>query len=88
MVNFFRAPIEKETTSFEQGVLVIPSYLAKGMEFDAVVIYNASDECYGRENERNLFYTVCTRAMHELVMCYTGEMNLFLKEVSPQLYEE
>jgi DNA helicase II / ATP-dependent DNA helicase PcrA len=79
--------IEKETTSFEQGVLVIPSYLAKGMEFDAVVIYNASDECYGRENERNLFYTVCTRAMHELVMCYTGEMNLFLAEIPAMLYE-
>jgi DNA helicase II / ATP-dependent DNA helicase PcrA len=76
--------IEKETTSFEQGVLVIPSYLAKGMEFDAVVVHDASN--YGRENERNLFYTVCTREMHALVVCYTEEMNRFLEEIPRELY--
>ncbi|GGE59576.1 RNA polymerase recycling motor HelD [Priestia taiwanensis] len=77
--------IEKETTSLQQGVLVMPSYLAKGMEFDAVIVYDASN--YVGENERNLFYTVCTRAMHELVICYTGGMSDFLKEVPASLYE-
>jgi DNA helicase-2/ATP-dependent DNA helicase PcrA len=71
--------IGKETVSFEPGVVVIPSYLAKGVEFDAVILYNASQEVYGRESERKLFYTACTRAMHELHLYHIGEKSLFLK---------
>ncbi|MGR5914097.1 ATP-binding domain-containing protein [Bacillus pacificus] len=39
--------------------------MAKGIEFDAVIIFDASHESYYRESERSLFYTACTRAMHE-----------------------
>ena len=38
------------STEYEQGVVVIPSYLAKGIEFDAVIIYDASDQVYGDES--------------------------------------
>jgi DNA helicase II / ATP-dependent DNA helicase PcrA len=78
--------IKKETTSFEPGILVIPSYLAKGVEFDGVMIYNASKEQYGRESERTLFYTACTRAMHELHMYVMGETSPFVTFVSPDTY--
>ncbi|PTM59404.1 RNA polymerase recycling motor HelD [Desmospora activa] len=71
--------IQKETASFESGVVVIPSYLAKGVEFDVVILYNGSQEQYGRENERNLLYTACTRAMHELHLYFIGERSPFLK---------
>lgn len=88
------APIEgqmrligKETSSFEEGVVVIPAYLAKGVEFDAVILYNGSEEQYGRESERKLFYTACTRAMHELHVYAVGEMSPFLKGVSRETYE-
>lgn len=63
---------QTETTTFEPGNVVIPSYLAKGVEFDAVIVYDASAVNYGRENERRLFYTVCTRAMHELHLYTVG----------------
>lgn len=56
--------IEKGTIAFETGILVIPSYLAKGIEFDSVLLYDVSQ--YNRESERRLLYTACTRAMHEL----------------------
>jgi DNA helicase-2/ATP-dependent DNA helicase PcrA len=79
--------IGTETSSFEQGTVVIPSYLAKGVEFDGVVIYDASGDVYGRESERKLFYTACTRAMHELHLCYTGEPSPFLAGASPDSYE-
>lgn len=59
--------VTTETTSLESGVSVIPSYLAKGIEFDAVLIWNASR--YGEE-DRKLLYTAVTRAMHELVVLY------------------
>jgi DNA helicase II / ATP-dependent DNA helicase PcrA len=62
--------IEKRTLSYELGIVVIPSYLAKGIEFDAVIIYDSSK--YSRETERKLFYTACTRAMHELHIASVG----------------
>lgn len=74
--------------SFEQGTVVIPSYLAKGVEFDGVVLYDASASLYGRESERKLFYTACTRAMHELHICYTGERSPFLAMVARETYDE
>ena len=78
--------IGKETISFEPGVLVIPSYLAKGVEFDAVIIYDGSKLRYGKESERKLFYTACTRAMHELHIYCNGEMSPFISEASPETY--
>jgi DNA helicase II / ATP-dependent DNA helicase PcrA len=63
--------IEKGTVSFETGLLVIPSYLAKGIEFDSVLLYNVA--AYQRESERRLLYTACTRAMHELHLFSTSE---------------
>ncbi|MFF2450160.1 RNA polymerase recycling motor HelD [Neobacillus sp. NPDC058068] len=77
--------IEKGTVSYEKGILVIPSYLAKGIEFDAVILYDCSE--YKRESERKLFYTVCTRAMHELYMYATGEISPLVNLVSRDAYE-
>jgi len=71
--------IQKETVVFEKGIVVIPVYLAKGVEFDAVIIPDASAERYGRESDRRLFYTACTRAMHELFLYYTNERSPFIK---------
>ncbi|NOU77563.1 helicase [Paenibacillus sp. LMG 31459] len=79
--------ITKNTPTFEKGVQVIPAYLAKGVEFDAVLIYDTSTQTYQRENERKLFYTACTRAMHVLQLYTTGEWTPFIREVDPALYE-
>lgn len=70
--------ITKDVQKYEQGILVIPSYLAKGLEFDAVLLYNASCEQYGRESERLLLYTAATRAMHHLTVYVVGEASPFL----------
>ncbi|MGB8954493.1 MAG: RNA polymerase recycling motor HelD [Tumebacillaceae bacterium] len=78
--------IGQETATFESGTLVIPAYLAKGVEFDAVILYNGSKEQYGRESERKLFYTACTRAMHELHVYAVGELSPFLSGVSLETY--
>ncbi|QHT60799.1 UvrD-helicase domain-containing protein [Paenibacillus lycopersici] len=73
--------VESETSSFEPGIAVIPSYLAKGVEFDAVLVYDASGSHsgYGQESDRKLFYTVCTRAMHELHLFALGSAGPFLQ---------
>lgn len=64
---------------YEKGLVVLPAYLAKGIEFDAVLLYNASAQVYGDESLRRLFYTACTRAMHDLRMYSLGEPSPFLR---------
>ena len=70
--------LTKNTRNFVSGVVVIPAYLAKGLEFDGVIVYNAGSEIYQRESERKLLYTACTRAMHQLWLYYTGELTPLL----------
>jgi DNA helicase IV len=79
--------ITKHTPSFEKGTVVIPAYLAKGVEFDAVILYDGSQDKYGREQERKLFYTVCTRAMHLLHIYTLGEPSPFITAVHPETYQ-
>jgi DNA helicase II / ATP-dependent DNA helicase PcrA len=74
-----------EDAAFQKGIIVIPSYLAKGIEFDAAAIYDASG--YQNERERKLFYTVCTRAMHELTVFYNGLPCPFIQDAPKVLYE-
>lgn len=77
----------KETVTFEKGAMVIPVYLAKGIEFDAVLIYEASLQAYSRDNERKLLYTACTRAMHRLHLYSTGDWSPFVQALPANLYE-
>ncbi|MEK5070017.1 RNA polymerase recycling motor HelD [Sporosarcina sp. FSL K6-1508] len=66
---------------YEEGVVVVPSYLSKGIEFDAVIIYDASEQVYGDESLRRVFYTACTRAMHYLQLYSVGEPTPLLSNV-------
>ncbi|PKR83942.1 RNA polymerase recycling motor HelD [Heyndrickxia camelliae] len=75
-----------ETREFNEGIIVIPSYLAKGLEFDSVIVLNASDEVYGKETERRLLYTICTRAMHRLVVTSIGSPTRLLNSVPNDYY--
>lgn len=60
---------------FSSGAVVLPAYLAKGLEFDAVIIHDAGGGNYAREEERLLLYTACTRALHELRVYHTGALT-------------
>ncbi|HHT93029.1 MAG TPA: ATP-binding domain-containing protein [Clostridiaceae bacterium] len=61
------------------AVKILPVYLAKGLEFDCVAIWNASKDEYYDKSDRQMLYTACTRAMHELRVFYQGEITPFLK---------
>lgn len=71
--------ILKDDDEYVSDTLVIPAYLAKGLEFDVVLIYNAGDENYCCEEERLLLYTACTRALHILHIYYSGSCTPLLK---------
>lgn len=49
----------------EEKIVVMPIMLAKGLEFDVVIVWDDRDEVYWQEN-KNLKYLMCTRALHEL----------------------
>jgi len=69
------------------GTLIIPSYLAKGLEFDAVIMWDASKRNYHRIDETQLVYTITSRAMYKLDMIYTGTKSPLL-DVDQDTYEE
>lgn len=79
--------ISREETRFLPGVVVLAVYLAKGLEFDAVIIYNAGAQTYRQEAERNILYTACTRALHYLYIFYDNDLTHFIKAVDEELYE-
>ena len=55
------------TKEFNKKMVVIPSYIAKGLEFDSVIVYTKEENKY-QENEKNLYYVACTRAQHQLIV--------------------
>lgn len=76
----------QEAHTFGKGIVVIPAYLAKGIEFDAVIIADASDQNFQDTLERNLFYTACTRAMHELSLFSIGKPSRFIQTIPKKQY--
>lgn len=50
-----------------KNVKIIPVYEAKGLEYDAVIVYTEKDNYY-RKDEDNLLYVAVTRALHALVV--------------------
>ncbi|MHB1127877.1 MAG: HelD family protein [Bacillota bacterium] len=65
---------------FPLGAVVIPAYMAKGLEFDAVLVYGVSKKNYFSDLDRRLLYIACTRALHRLALYYTGEISPFITQ--------
>ncbi len=80
--------ISNQNEVYQGGVIVIPSYLAKGLEFDAVLVHSVEDKDYYKEEDRRLLYTVCTRALHELYLYYFDNMSVFIKKIGENFYTE
>ncbi len=72
---------------FVRGIVVIPSYLAKGLEFETALIYGADAWHYSHPDDRRLLHMVCTRALHKLYLYSDGPVSPFISEVDPALYE-
>ncbi len=60
------------------GVFAIPLYAAKGLEFDAVLVCDVDAAHYLDEEDRNLLYIACTRALHRLSLFYAGDASPLL----------
>ena len=74
--------ITENNEQYNGGLCIMPSYLSKGLEFDAIIIYNANAKNYSSTNiDMKLLYAATTRAMHDLVINYDGELSLPLKSL-------
>ncbi len=59
--------ISNNSEEFKKGIVIIPAYIAKGLEFDCVIVLNNPKNKFKQE-EKNLLYVACTRAQHELII--------------------
>jgi len=77
-----------EKSEFKAGVSVLPVFLAKGLEFDAVIVPDASAGKYGEEYQRRLLYVACSRALHSLNLINSDSEPLspFILAMEPELY--
>ncbi len=67
--------IKNESDSDLQGVFIIPVYLSKGLEFDAVLICDVDAQNYYTEEDKKHLYIACTRALHRLNLFAMGEKS-------------
>ncbi|WP_125766760.1 RNA polymerase recycling motor HelD [Lapidilactobacillus wuchangensis] len=70
----------------EPGVMIMPIYLAKGLEFDAVIGYNVSASLFQNTTDAHILYTIASRAMHELVLISLGQPSALITQLDQQLY--
>lgn len=63
------------SVAFGSGIVITTAHLAKGLEFDKVIIPHCTAKNYLTEPDKQMLYVGCTRAMHQLVITYTGKLS-------------
>ncbi|TJY38973.1 DNA helicase UvrD [Cohnella pontilimi] len=65
--------IAEGQSQYRGGVSVVPVFLAKGLEFDAVLAADVDPVHYSQDpQDAKLLYVACTRALHKLTLLYQG----------------
>lgn len=70
--------VDVKTDEIDKGVMILPVYMAKGLEFDAVMVYGVDDSNYSDNYDRKLLYIACTRALHRLSLYYSDKKSRLL----------
>ncbi|WP_129595917.1 RNA polymerase recycling motor HelD [Anaerophilus nitritogenes] len=76
-----------EEESYEAGVVIVPSYLAKGLEFDVVFILNLEEKYLDQELDIKLLYVAMTRPMHRLYIFHVKNTMPLLEKMDEKLYD-
>ncbi len=65
-----------EDMTFLNGTMVLPIHMTKGLEFDAVILWNPDQESYRYcDEDAKLLYVAITRALHELYVVYKDDLS-------------
>jgi DNA helicase II / ATP-dependent DNA helicase PcrA len=70
--------LKDDSTSFKEGIIVTTAHLAKGLEFDEVIVPFVSSQNYKSDIDRRMLYIACTRAMHKLTLTFTQEKSALI----------
>ncbi|MNJ79227.1 Helicase IV [compost metagenome] len=61
--------------------MVTSCHMAKGLEFDHVIVPFVDVSNYKTDMDRSLLYIACTRAMHVLTLTFHGEQSSFISNI-------
>ena len=74
-----------EKAVFSDGIMVLPVVYTKGLEFDAVLIFDPDKEEYPVDDgHAKLLYVAATRALHELCVLYREDLTGLIEEPLPE----
>lgn len=74
-----------ESAEFGNGVMVLPVSYTKGLEFDAVLLFDPSERKYPSDNGHvKLLYVAATRALHELAVLHRGNLTGLIANEAPK----
>ncbi|MFX3634703.1 MAG: UvrD-helicase domain-containing protein [Candidatus Pristimantibacillus sp.] len=71
--------VQSKQPEYGGGLSVVPVYLSKGLEFDAVLIADAGADAY-TVHDAKLLYVGCTRALHKLMLLYRGDLTKLIAD--------
>lgn len=76
---------DPEKADFGSGVMVLSVEYTKGLEFDAVLIWDPTRTDYPVDDgHARLLYVAATRALHELCVLYAGELTGLIADPAPE----
>ncbi len=67
-----------------KGIIVTSSHMAKGLEFDEVIVPYVNGKNYNSAIDKSMLYVAVTRAMHRLTLTYNGRPSEFIPVSSDQ----
>lgn len=79
--------IVSEEDFMKRRIMIIPAYLAKGLEFDRVYAWQI-DDSFKTTQDRLIFYTIATRAMHELTVISHEPLSPFFETADPLTFNK
>ena len=72
-----------DVTETDMSVVTISNYLAKGLEFDAVILNDVSEFIYNSDKslDMKMLYVALTRALHEMDVIYSKDITKPLEKI-------
>ena len=70
--------LSNRSSAFAKGIIVTSAHMAKGLEFDEVILPQTDDKNYNTPIDRSMLYVAVTRAMHKLTLTHTGKPSRFI----------
>lgn len=67
--------LSNQSSAFMKGIIITSAHMAKGLEFDEVIVPQANNKNYYSEIDKSMLYVATTRAMHKLTLTYSGEKS-------------